>query len=467
MKIVLVEIDLDRWNPGLFVKGSVLEPYAIECLGGFLKKENIDVILLQFDKGSVQEIAQTILTHSPNIVGFSVLTKSYNISRMVAQEIKKQAPDTLIIFGGYHPSGMPEIVKNKEIDIVVIGEGEATLLDIVKTFEQKNKYETINGIAYWNKGLRINPPRARIKELDSLPWAIRIKEWLEKSKVAPPIYPSQAGHRNVAQIYYSRGCIYSCTFCVSPKIWQKEVFWRSAKEVAKEANYLKNNYDINLLYFTDLSFNLNFTKVYELCQEFIKQKVEICWTADCRFLPNIPFDFFEIMAKAGCSRIAWGLESVSYITLSKIKKKHTLELARESLEMSNRVGILNRVFIIIGFPWETKEYLINLPEVLKTMPIDSIRVAILTPFPGTLFWEKFKDSFATNDFDRFTTDEPVLLLKGIKKEELMEIRHTIFKKFYNSPEYKKHWQTKIKNFPHLKKSFDEFFEFLNKYGVLS
>ena len=319
-KVALVDIDLNRWNPELFVKGSVLEPYAIECLGAFLKKENIDVVLLQFDKGPAWEIAQTILSHSPDIVGFSVLSKSYNISRMVAQEIKRQRPDILIIFGGYHPSGMPEIVENKEIDIVVIGEGEATLLDIVKAFEQKNRYEAISGIAYWKDGLRINPPRSRIKEMDSLPWPIRVREWLEKSKVAQPIYPPQAGQRNVAQINYSRGCIYSCAFCCSPKLWQKKVFWRSAKEVVKEANYLKNNYEINLLYFTDLSFNINLKKVYELCQEFIEQKVEIGWTADCRFLPGIPFDFFKIMAKAGCTRIAWGLESVSDITLSKIQK---------------------------------------------------------------------------------------------------------------------------------------------------
>lgn len=467
MKVALVDIDLNRWNPELFVKGSVLEPYAIECLGAFLKKENIDVILLQFDKESVQEIAQTILSHRPNIVGFSVLTKSYNISRIVAQEIKKQAPDTLIIFGGYHPSAMPEIVENKEIDIVVIGEGEATLLDIVKAFEKKNTYEAINGIAYWKEGLRINPPRARIKELDSLPWPIRVREWLGKSKVAQPIYPAEAGQRNVVQINYSRGCSYSCAFCCSPKLWQKKVFWRSAKELVKEVGYLKTNYDINLLYFTDLSFNINLKKVYELCHEFIEQKVKIGWTADCRFLPNIPFDFFEIMAKAGCSRIAWGLESVSDMTLSKIRKNQSLDLARQILEMSNQVGILNRVFVIIGFPWETREYLINLPEVLKTLPIDSVRIAVLTPFPGTPLWKRFKNSLKINDFNHFTTDEPVLSLNGIKNEDLTEIRQMIVKKFYNSPEYEKHWRTKVSNFPYLKKSFDEFFEFLHKYNVLS
>ena len=466
MKVVLVDIDIDRWQPELFVKGSVLEPYAIECLGAFLKKENIDVVLLEFDRGSAEEIAQTILLYTPDIVGFSVLSKSYNISRKVAQEIKKQAPHTLIVFGGYHPSGMPGIVENEEIDIVVIGEGERPLLHIVRAFEQKKTYEKINGIAYWQNGLKINPPGTRIENLDELPWPIRVKKWLEKSKVALPIYPPEAGKGNVAQITYSRGCIYSCAFCCSPRLWQKRVFWRSAKEVIKEAIYLKNNYGINLLYFTDLSFNTDLKKVYELCEEFIKQKVGIYWTVDCRFLSNISSDFFEKMAKAGCTRIAWGLESVSETTLSRIKKHQTISLAKQILEMSNQVGILNRVFIIIGFPWETKEYLNSLPEILKELPIDSLRISFLTPFPGTPLWQKFKNYIIIEDFDRFTTDEPVFSLKHITKEELIEIRQMIFKKFYKTSEYEKHWRTKVSKFPHLKRSFDEYFEFLHKHGIL-
>lgn len=466
MKVALVDIDIGRWNPGLYVKSTVLEPYSIECLGAVLTEEGIGVILLPFDGGTPQEIAQSILAHVPNVVGFSVLTRNFNISRAVAQEIKTFSPDILIIFGGSHPSSVPEIVKFKEIDIVVIGEGERTLLDIVKAFKKGETFDTIKGIAYWNDGLQITPPRPRIEKLNTLPWPIRIKKWLEKSKVALPVYPTQSEQRSVAQIAYSRGCPFSCAFCCSPHLWRQKVFWRSAKEVVKEADYLKNVFDVNLLCFTDLTFNLLPSRVYELCKRYMKQKIEVNWSVDCRFLENTPLDLFETMAKAGCSRIAWGLESISDMTLSRIKKQQTLELASTLLEASNRAGIVNRVFIIIGFPWETKEELTKIPDVLKSLPIDSLRIAFPTPFPGTSLWNQFKGSLIGENFDHFTTDEPTIPVVKMQNEDLIEMRRMIFRKFYNSVEYEYHWKNKVRKFPHLRKPFDEFFEFLYKYEVL-
>ncbi len=466
MKVALVDIDVGRWSPGLYSRTSALEPYAIECLGSALQREGIEVVLLPFENDDPHEMASSLISYSPDIVGFSVLTKSFNLSKSVAQEIKKHSPNTLIVFGGSHPSAVPEIVQSYEIDAVVIGEGEKTLIDIVKTVEKGKSYESVKGIAYWEKGLKITPLQPRIRDIDNLPWPIRVKKWMEKSRPALPIYPSTNERTGTAQITYSRGCPYNCTFCLSPKMWGSEVFWRSAKEVAKEVKYIEDAYSINLLYFTDLTFNLLPSKVYELCDEFIKEKVNINWCADCRFLESTPPDMFIKLAKSGCSRIAWGIESISDNTLSRIKKQQSLGLISRLLETSDHAGILNRVFIITGFPWETKEDSVKIPNVLKGLPIDSLRVLFITPFLGTPIYEQYKDSLITDNFDHFTTDEPMLSIPNINRRDLLEIRSKILQRFYKSIEYEHHWKTKVKKFPHLRESFDEFFKFLYEYEIL-
>lgn len=464
MKVVLVDIDIGRWCPGSYQRTSILEPYSIESLGASLRDEGVEVVLLLFQNNNSLEIASSILSQSPDIVGFSVLTKSFNISRVVAKKIKNISSDTLIIFGGSHPSLMPEIVQLNEIDIIVIGEGERVLIDIVKAVIKGESYKNVKGIAYWENGLRITSLQHRIRNLDGLPWPIRVKEWMKKSRPALPIYPSKNERNGTAQITYSRGCKYKCTFCASPMMWRHVVLWRSAKEVVKEVKYLRDTYDINFLYFTDLTFNFSPLKVYELCDEFIKQEVKINWSCDFRFLESTPSDMFMRIANAGCSRIAWGIESVSDNTLSRIMKKQSLRLISHLLKLSNQAGIINRAFLIIGFPWETKEDMIKIPEILRNLPIDSLKILFLTPFPGTPIYEQYKDLLITDNFDHFTTDEPVLSVPNLSKENLIEIRMTILKKFYDSAEYINHWKMKVKKFPHLRKSYDEFFSFLSNHN---
>ncbi len=117
---------------------------------------------------------------------------------------------------------------------------------------------------------------------------------------------------------------------------------------------------------------------------------------------------------------------------------------------------------MIGYPWESKESIKYTEYILKDMKIDELRISFVTPFPGTILFEDFvnEDIIIDDDFDRYTTDEPIIKVSGLSEAELINTREKIFKNFYFSKEYETRKIAKILKFPHLKKSYDEFYNFL-------
>jgi radical SAM superfamily enzyme YgiQ (UPF0313 family) len=175
------------------------------------------------------------------------------------------------------------------------------------------------------------------------------------------------------------------------------------------------------------------------------------------------------MKEAGCSKIGWGIESLNKNSLENIKtgQKYKIDELKEALSLSNYLGIINRGYLMIGYPWETEKDIEKTFKSLKYIPIDELKVAFFTPFPGTPTFQKYKNLLTTNDPSHFTTDEPVVKVKSIKPRELIKIRRKIVKEFYQSKEYRERMKEKIKKFPYLMKSYNEFFDFLYAHGIVS
>jgi radical SAM superfamily enzyme YgiQ (UPF0313 family) len=231
---------------------------------------------------------------------------------------------------------------------------------------------------------------------------------------------------------------------------------------------IKEKFGTNYFYFADLSFNLNKQKVIDLCNEIRKRKLDTNWFCMCR-VDNIDEELLKHMREAGCSRIGFGIDALYEKTLKKVKpaQKVTMEQAHKALKLTNSMGIIVRTFIIIGYPWETKEDLEKAKDILKTLAIDEIRIGLLTPLPGSAIYEEFReqDLILTDDLFRYTTDEYIIKHPEISSQEMTEIRDRIFHEFYQCEEYEKRKNDKLQKFPHLKQSYDEFYEFLNNKGI--
>jgi radical SAM superfamily enzyme YgiQ (UPF0313 family) len=469
-KIALIELNEGLWKPGTFLRHSSVEPLAIEYVGAVANAEGFEVKIIQQQYRSNQEVLQEIVDFSSQLVGFSVMTYNYPASLALSKEIKHHNPGILTIFGGYHPSFCPEVVKDDAIDFVIIGEGEETFRELLKTFNSPEEgFKKIKGLAFYNSKLHINEHRERIKDLDSLPNPIRDINILKECKISGLNYPPLSKQRCVAQVLYSRGCPHNCIFCCSPFLYGSKVYFRNPEKVVDEMQEIKEKFGTNYFYFADLSFNLNKKKVIALCQEIKKRKLNTKWFCMCR-VDNIDEELLKNMKEAGCSRIGFGIDALDEKTLNKVKpgQKITMEKTQKALKLTNDMGIIVRTFIIIGYPWETRQDHEKAKEILKTLAIDEIRIGLLTPLPGSKIYEEFKKQnlILTEDLFRYTTDEYIIKHPEFTPEEMSESRDRIFREFYQSKEYEKRRKEKIGRFSHLKQSYDEFYEFLHEKGVL-
>ncbi len=469
-RLTLVEILSSLLEAGNYVRYARLDPIGLEYLGAVTQQKGYDVTILQEGSGPPELIAERIQNHNPDVVGFSTLAYDFDISKEVARILKRKNPNVQIIFGGAHASSCPEIVKDKSIDYVVLGEGEETFIELLDALETGKDLSCVKGIAYFDHEFHLNEGHERIDNLDGLPYPIRNKELISQCKISGLIYPPATNQCCPCQITYSRGCSHNCKFCASVKTWGRKVSWRSASNVVDEIISLQNKFGTNLLLFTDLTFNLNRTRVFELCDEILNRKVKIHWLVMCR-PEQIDKELLIKMRDAGCSKISYGIESLSAETLGRIKPdmKKVLPTIESTLALTNDSGIITKAYLIIGYPWETKESLMNMGRMLNKLPIDELRMSFLTPFPGTLLYKEFKDDgyILTDDLRRYTSEESIVKTEGLSPDELLNFRARIFREFYQSKEYESRMNKKITKFPHLKKSYDELFGFLHSKGIIT
>lgn len=469
-KILLIDPNYGFWEAGTICRQSQFEPLGIEYIGAKVQQTGHEVDILQQRHTSDDQVVQKIQQFNPDIVGFSVITCTFATANRIAKKLKSVCPDIVTIFGGYHASAFPEICKDEVVDYIVIGEGEETFLELIQNLELNRNINETENVAFYDGKLIINSPRERINNLNTLSPPIRKMEILKECKIESLSWPPVSLQKSVAQVIFSRGCPFNCTFCCSPNLWGRAVKFRSPQSVITEVKQLKEKYGTNYIFFADLTFNLDKKKLIELCMKLIETKLDIYWYSMCR-VDNVASNIISLMEKAGCTKIAYGIDALNSITCSKIKphQKITMEIMRRSLSVTQNSSIITRAFLMIGYPWENKQDLFETKEMVKRLPIDDLRIGILTPLPGSTMYEEFKREglLLHEDFSKYTTEECVVKLNNIAPEEIYEIREQIFREFYQSKEYEQRMKEKTRKYPHLMQSYDEFFKFLDRKGVFS
>ncbi|MDR0603747.1 MAG: B12-binding domain-containing radical SAM protein [Bacteroidales bacterium] len=475
-KIILIQPLGELNHTNGFTRTSEQEPLALEYLQATL--EQIDVIsTLYYGRIDEDKLLHELLSNPVVAVCFSIYSYQYPYCLKLAEKIKilfenknKVAPT--IIFGGYHPSAMPEkVIAEKQVDIVIKGEGEIILRDVIDTIIKKENLAGVNGIWYKdiNGIVQKTKEAERIKEIDTIPFPKRHSEFMSSSRQFQITYPAPSQQKGVAQVLYSRGCPYSCIFCSSESMWGKKVFWRNPEKVLDEIEFLHNEYNTNLVFFPDLTFNLNKKKVYEICNEFIKRNLPIHWWGLFR-LDNLDNEMLFMLKEAKCVKLSIGFESDD---ASSDKLKGNFSISKddyaEVLYTANAIGLIIKALLIIGFPDDTEEKIRNYNNFLRSIPVDEIRVSFITPFPGTQVWDEYQNNYLSKNFNlnELTTEIPIINHPRFSKEELFDLRLEVVQNFYLDPIYKKRILDKIYKYPHLKKSYFEYFKFLENKKIIN
>lgn len=483
--VVLIEPLVSRDSrAGLFTTGNVLEPYALECLAASIEERGYEAIVLQEDLASGSDLENRVLKTNPVCVGLSVLTHTFDRCKQFAMRLKALDPCLPIVIGGQHPSLVPDCVGQSCFDFAVIGEGEVTFCELLDHLAKHNQDSPtdIAGLAIRERNGAVvrTAARERLGNLDVLPSAKRIPKYLERSRSYNLTYPSALCQVAVAQVGYSRGCRYNCTFCVSPSVWSKAhsaaeertVTYRSASSVAEEISQLRDQYGVNFVYFTDLTFNDDPRRLQELCEAFIDRGLHegneldqthvlrsVHWFA----LLKVGLDekTANLMARAGCSKIGMGIESFDTDLVHAYRKPYTgLEAVTHSLLATDAVGIINRCLLVLGAPGENPESISNTIECLKRLPVDQLRLAFLTPYPNTPIARDLHvepDGGYCRDLSRYDEESPVIHCRHFSWDALRFQRARIAREVYMSLEYRRRFEHKVRRFPWLNESYAYFF----------
>lgn len=349
-------------------------PLGVAYIAAFLRENGKDVKIFDGTFLSEEDAVAGLKDYKPDIIGITIHSLTVENDFVLAERIKKVLPNAKIVFGGPHPTIMPEhCLANKNVDIVAIGEGENTMLDLANHLDDMKK---VNGIFYKSNGNVVkNKSREFIKNLDVLPLPAR--------DLLNPKY-----FEDGATIMCSRGCPFNCAFCQPTlrKIFGNARF-RTPKNVVDEIEYLIKNYNSKLVLFHDDTFTANKKWAMEVCDEIIKRNLKFKWICKGR-INTIDKELLQKLMDAGCTDIEFGVESGSEQIRNKILNKNISNgQIIDVFKMCYDEGIKPTAFIMIGSPFETKETLDETMELLKKIKPAHTVVSITTPIPGTMLYD--------------------------------------------------------------------------------
>jgi len=288
---------------------------------------------------------EDIIRTRSEIVGFTVDVCNYKLSALLANKIKKERKDILTIFGGPYCSREVTggvLPKPDVVDIVVHGEGEETMLDIAKKYQESSTLDSIPGATILKDGKpKYCGEHLPIKDLDSLPFPDFTDFELQKYSDGLPINTC-------------RGCYRSCSFCYHIVFW-KEYRERSPRSVVNELKHDIQKYRIRKFFFGDSEINSNpdpsrLEKIFDL---IIESRLNITWGADAIF-GNLRPSLLLKMYRAGCRTLDFRVGSFNSRVLSDMNRKFTPEQIRDTLELVKKNKIIPTTRLTVGFPTETR-----------------------------------------------------------------------------------------------------------------
>lgn len=425
MKIILINPrNLDTPN----------HPLGLLYLGAVLEKEGHEVVILDPRLGlSDLEIAKTVLKHNPRLVGLTSTTPQIVRGLNIAKQIKELS-NIPILFGGVHPTLLPEeVLRNDFVDFVIHGESEETIVEFVREFEDKKQFFKIRGLAYKNGNeLKINPFRPLISDLDRLPFPAR---HLLNSKwyFAPPKMRG-TWTRSTATVITSRGCPYRCIWCGSHLMFGRKVRRRSVNSVVQEIIQLRKDFDVDAVNFVDDTFTVNPEWVLKFCKELKKLKLkDFKWRCTAR-VNTVSLELLKAMKDAGCVQLDFGVESGSPKVLGILKKDTNLGMIMNAFDLAKKVGLKRFASFIVGTPGETKEDIFLTLKLLNRIKPDFSEFFFATPYPGTELYELAEKSGVfdkSTPFDQWIgskqSDKPIMCV-GFTENELIKYRSMLHNK---------------------------------------
>jgi radical SAM superfamily enzyme YgiQ (UPF0313 family) len=388
---------------------------------------------------NAEQVADRVIAERPTYVGITLFTVGVWGAAQIARHIKKALPETIIIIGGPHVASMgPETIQRfREFDYAVVGEGEKVLMDLLTALDNDSDLFQVPGIIYRDGPfLRVTPGNPINKSLDNLPmpaWDL-LPDFPQK--YPPAIYDFPRGP--VATIAASRGCPFHCKFCDTSTFGEK-VRHYSPQKVFEMMKHLKETYGVRHIMFVDDLFLASKVRVTELCNLLLEHKLNMTWTCTAR-VDTVKPDVLELMKRAGCWEISFGLETGSDDLLQKMDKAARVQKSEEAVGWTATAGIRVKGLFMLGYPGETPDTVQMTKDFVRRIPMTIMNLTKFTPYPGSPI---YRDLYGTNiredHWEKMNGMNFVWAPEGISVEELDRHYQEILVSFYRRPSIGKYY----------------------------
>jgi radical SAM superfamily enzyme YgiQ (UPF0313 family) len=402
-------------------------PFFLGYSSALLKKEfpehkikTIDACALDMNE---KEFINYVKRFSPDILVVEIPTISFSLMMKVLETIKHEVDCSIILSGPHVTALYSDVLKEYNfIDYCLIGEYEFALLNLIKSIIANFKVKKIKGIAFRKGDDIFFTERAElIKDLDILPFPDRddlpVKFYHDMEICGTPL----------GIILSSRGCPFSCNFCVERQVVYSAPVYRKRKpeKVVEEMKELKDKYKVKQIYFDDQTMTVDRTHVKAICDKIISTGLDIPWA--CMGDVNLDYESLKLMKKAGCVGIKFGIETIDEISLQNTKKLFIQKKKVEDfVKNCKRLNIYTGATFSVGLVGDTKKGILTTLKFAKNLDLDNFQVSISTPFPGTPFFEfvKSKGYLLTEEWINFDgNSNAVVSYPNLSKEEIENLRN--------------------------------------------
>ncbi len=410
MKIVFVQ-------PNVGFKGHTWEALGIGYIAATLRKEFPGDLDIEFYSGFYDSDEQIIRAGSDaDIIGFGCTSPQYRHGLELAKKIK--TGHNHIIFGGVHPSALPDLVLKEDcIDAVVVGEGESAMTKLVKEIKD-------------GKSILKRQYRDSVENLDEQPFPDR-KVIKNERNIQQAV--RDEGVR-ITSVLSSRGCPFGCTFCSSHILWGRHIRFRTPANILDEMEELVSDWNIQFLKFADDTFTVNKERTLEFCRLKMERGIKLPYGANAH-VNTMDREMMKQLAASGCQELWYGVESGSQRILKEMHKHTDIDRIKQVFKLTREYGIKTRAYFLLGMPTETVEDIAMTEKLCDELRPDIVGFTLLSPFPCNEYY----NPVTMADWDWSTFDEygnDWVKTETISNAELKDIQKRLVAKYQDAAAFR-------------------------------
>jgi anaerobic magnesium-protoporphyrin IX monomethyl ester cyclase len=348
--------------------------------------------------GLTDEAIVAAIPEDADVIGVGLMFScTWPATRALLKKLKAAHPTKRLVLGGEHVTALPKLtLRQSPIDIGVVGEGEDTVVDLLRAIESGTPLEAVNGLVLpdANRDVIRTTVRARIKKVDDIP----LPAWRHFDLEAYMAFnqPHGASRGRFIPMLATRGCPYECTFCASASMWTARWTPRTPEKVVDEMELYVREYGVRDFQFEDLTAIVRADWVEQFCGEIKRRGLQVTWQ-----LPSgtrseaMNRELAALIRETGCHEFAYAPESGSPDVLKAIKKRVKLDRLYESAQAALDADIRVGMFIILGFPHETREQIVETYKLIARMAwlgAHHVNVGAYSPQPNTELYHELVKS---------------------------------------------------------------------------